>query len=103
MERGKNNTKAENITNVTLFLYLNRYSSLVVDKATIEAKIDYDTKEYRQMKKEYKNDIKKIKTIDELPIKWSKYFEEAEEEVIRNREEYFTRKRAKKLSQVISN
>lgn len=103
MERGKNNTKAENITNVTLFLYLNRYSSLVVDKATVEAKIDYDTKEYRQMKKEYKNDIKKIKTIDELPIKWSKYFEEAEEEVIRNREEYFTRKRSKKLSQVISN
>ena len=46
MERGKNNTKAENITNVTLFLYLNRYSSLVVDKATVEAKIDYDTKEY---------------------------------------------------------
>ncbi len=103
MERGKNNTKAENITNVTLFLYLNRYSSLVVDKATVEAKIDYDTKEYRQMKKEYKNDIKKIKTIDELPIKWSKYFEEGEEEVIRNREEYFTRKRSKKLSQVISN
>ena len=83
--------------------YLNHYSSLVVDKATVEAKIDYDTKEYRQMKKEYKNDIKKIKTIDELPIKWSKYFEEGEEEVIRNREEYFTRKRSKKLSQVISN
>ena len=98
MEKKKNNTKAENIANLTLFLYLNRYSGLVVDKATFEARIDYDTKEYRKMKKEYKNDIKKIKTIDELPIKWSKYFEEAEEEVIRNKEEYFTEKKAEKLS-----
>lgn len=103
MEKVNNNTKAENITNITLFLYLNRYSTLVIDKATNEARIDYDTKEYKQMEKEYKNDIKKIKTIDELPIKWASYFEEAEEEVIRNKEEYFTRKRKKKLSRVISN
>lgn len=55
------------------------------------------------MEKEYKNDIKKIKTKDELPIKWARYFEEAEEEVIRNKDEYFTRKKKKKLSRVISN
>lgn len=47
MEKVNNNTKAENITNITLFLQLNRYSTLVIDKATKDARIDYDTKEYK--------------------------------------------------------
>lgn len=86
MEKVKNKIKEENITNMTLYLYLNRFSEIVIEKATIEAKIGYNTVKYKRMKKDYKNDIKKIKTIDELPIKWSEYFEEAEEEAIRNRE-----------------
>ena len=99
MKEEINKTNEENITNMTLYLYLNRYSGLVVEKATVEAKIGYNTVKYKRMKKEYKNDIKRIKSIDELPQKWSKYFEEAEEEMIRDKEKSYrnTHKKEKKF------
>lgn len=78
--------KEDNIANVTLYLYLSRFSGLVAEKAAIDANIGYNTVGYKRMKKQYKEDIKKVNTIDELPTKWLTYFDEAEAEVSRKRD-----------------
>lgn len=79
------------IANPKLYEYLKKYTNDIVDRVITSMKIDFDDKKnkrlYYELEVAYLKDISKLKTFDDMPKKWYKYFEELEiEKTIENEE-----------------
>jgi len=77
------------IANPKLYEYLKKYTNDIVDRVIASMKIDFDDKKnkrlYYEIEVAYLKDISKLKTFDDMPKRWYKYFEELEiERIIKN-------------------
>lgn len=74
------------IANPKLYEYLKKYTNDIVDRIITSTKIDLDREKnkriYYKLEIAYLKDISKLKTFDEIPRKWYRYFEELEIEKI---------------------
>lgn len=70
------------IQNIKLYNYLKKYKYDILEKYMIKYAGKYSNKTFRRLyisaEIRYLKDISKIKSIDEMPKKWYKYFEELE-------------------------
>lgn len=70
------------IANPKLYEYLKKYTNDIVDRVIASMKVDfYDKKNkrlYYEIEVAYLKDISKLKTFDDMPKRWYKYFEELE-------------------------
>jgi len=70
------------IANPKLYEYLKKYTNDIVDRVIASMKIDFDDKKnkrlYYEIEVAYLKDISKLKTFDDMPKRWYKYFEELE-------------------------
>lgn len=77
------------IANPKLYEYLKKYTNDIVDRVIASMKVDFDDKKnkrlYYEIEVAYLKDISKLKTFDDMPKRWYKYFEELEiERIIKN-------------------
>lgn len=70
------------IANPKLYEYLKKYTNDIVDRVIASMKVDFDDKKnkrlYYEIEVAYLKDISKLKTFDDMPKRWYKYFEELE-------------------------
>lgn len=74
------------IVNPKLYRYLKKYTNDIVDRFIKLNKINLDEEEnkkiYYELEVAYLKSISKLKSFDEMPEKWYRYFEEVEIEKI---------------------
>ena len=70
------------IQNIKLYNYLKKYKDDILEKYMIKYAGKYSNKTFRRLyisaEIKYLKDISKIKSIEEMPQGWYKYFEELE-------------------------
>ena len=77
------------IANPKLYEYLKKYTNDIVDRVIASMEVNFDDKKnkrlYYEIEVAYLKDISKLKTFDDMPKRWYKYFEEHEiERIIKN-------------------
>ena len=77
------------IANPKLYEYLKKYTNDIVDRVIASMEVNFDDKKnkrlYYEIEVAYLKDISKLKTFDDMPKRWYKYFEEIEiERIIKN-------------------
>ena len=77
------------IANPKLYEYLKKYTNDIVDRVIASMEVNFDDKKnkrlYYEIEVAYLKDISKLKTFDDMPKRWYKYFEELEiERIIKN-------------------
>jgi len=70
------------IANPKLYEYLNKYTHDIIDRILTAMNVELNDrgnkKLYYELEVAYRKDISKLKTIEEMPKRWYKYFEELE-------------------------
>lgn len=70
------------IANPKLYEYLNEYTHDIIDRILTAMDVELNErgnkKLYYELEVAYRKDISKLKTIEEMPKRWYKYFEELE-------------------------